>query len=54
VFQSLREDEWARPGDHEETLHLGRVETAESVLRTLVPHTSQHLEQLRDSAGAVR
>lgn len=54
LFESLREEEWTRPGDHEETMHLGRVETPESVLRTLVQHTNLHVEQMRDSVGTVR
>jgi len=51
VFESLRDDEWTRPGDHEETMQLGRVETPERVARTLASHTSQHLDQMRDAVG---
>jgi len=52
VFASLKDDEWTRPGDHEETMHLGRVETPESVACTLASHTSQHLDQMREAIGS--
>lgn len=46
VFESLRDEEWTRPGDHEEGMKVGRVETPESVADVLVRHTLQHIDQM--------
>ena len=46
VLESLRDEEWTRPGDHEEGMRLGRVETPESVAGVLVRHTRQHVDQM--------
>ncbi len=60
VFESLRDEEWTRPGDHEEGMKVGRVETPESVADVLRRHTRQHAEQMRaavrsaDSDGDTR
>jgi hypothetical protein len=46
VFVSLHDEDWTRPGDHEEGMKVGRVETPESVADVLVRHTRQHVEQM--------
>lgn len=51
VFEALSEDEWRRPGDHEEGMKVGRVETPERVADVLVRHTREHLEQMRAAGG---
>lgn len=50
VFESLRDGEWTRPGDHEEGRKIGRVETPESIADVLVRHTREHLDQMNAAA----
>lgn len=50
VFMSLRDEEWTRPGDHEQGMKVGRVETPESIADVLVRHTRQHVEQMHAAA----
>jgi hypothetical protein len=46
LFTSLRDEEWTRPGDHEEGMKAGRVETPESIADVLVRHARQHIDQI--------
>lgn len=43
LLSTLTADEWARSGRHEER----GVETVEGIVRHLVSHDREHLEQLR-------
>ena len=51
ILEALNDDEWLRPGDHEEGMKVGRVETPERVADVLVRHTREHLEQMRAAGG---
>lgn len=54
LFESLNDEEWLRPGDHEEGMKVGRVETPERVADTLDRHTRDHMVQMRAVAAPNR